>query len=80
MLNSVSEKSAATARSERKARRKTKLMCKHTMKTGVEREGCAMQGGSHGHVEVTRTSRAGAGQPVCTVQQPATVRQRAKGH
>ena len=44
ILNSVSEKSAATARSERKERRKTKLMCKHTMKIGAEREGCAGQG------------------------------------
>lgn len=38
-----------------------------------------MQRGSHSHVEVARTSRAGAGQRISMVQQPATARQRAKG-
>jgi len=48
------------------------------MKTGGEQEGCAMQGWIHSHAEVTRKMRAGAGQPIRMVQQPARVRQRAK--
>lgn len=78
-LNCISEKSAATKRSKRKERRKTELMCKHIMKIGIEQAGCVVQKGSCGHVEVTRTSRAEAGQSTCVVQQRAAVRQGTKG-
>lgn len=54
-------------------------MSKHIMKIGYEQEGYVVQEGSCGHVEVKRTSRAESGQPTCVVQ-PATVRQRDKGH
>lgn len=55
-------------------------MCKHIMKIGIEQEGCVVQEGSCGHVEVNRTSRAEAGWPTCVVQQSVTVRHRDKGH
>lgn len=48
-------------------------MYKHTRKSSGEREGRATQGGNHGHVDAIRTSRAGAGQPICMVQRPDTV-------
>lgn len=78
LLNCVSEKSAAIDRSKRKERRKTELMSKHIMKIGYEQEGCV--GGQLWSCwsQEDKQGRSRTAHP-CG-QQPATVRQRDKGH